>query len=474
MAFVPWKPLPSGLDKKTYMEFKDGLNRGSPSFEVKDTQFIDGYGWSTDAYPSLSTVAGRTTYGTSGGAVTRLLAPFGQTHMVRAVGTKLQYNSSGTTWSDITGTFADADWSYANFDVGGPVLLLTNGTDEVKKWNGSAISDLNATDAPQGTLIAADNRRVYIAGIANEGDYIYYCAFQDATDWTGDGSGTVEYFTNLGGPITALYCFQGQIWAFKKNAFALIFHTGDARITHRLVEGSNNIGCVSQKSIVEVGEYLFWLGADDVYMGAAGAASQIGQPIRYYLDNINAAHLTKCSAFTDGHRFYLNLVVGSDTEPNTQLIYDTRYSTWYPGMMSKGYRYGVLFNNIPYASDSTGQTYKINDGTTDAGSAIAYQVVTKDFDEGIPENEKEYWELALQYKAPTGTTLILEASVDQGVTYYQIGDPITTGNIAQMGNEIIPLDTLPLGNWVRFRLTGTGPFTLYRMTRFFRIQPFQY
>lgn len=473
MAFVPWQGIPKSLDKKAYMEFEDGLNRGSPSFEVKDSQFIDGYGWSTDQYPSLSTIAGRTAYGSSGGAVTRLLAPYGQVHMIRAVGTKLQYNSSGTTWSDITGTFADTDWSFANFDVGGPVLLLTNGTDAVQKWDGSSLSGLSA-GAPKGTLIAADNRRVYIAGVSGEDDVVHYCQFQDATSWAGDGSGAVEYYTALGGPITALYAFQGQIYAFKRNAFALIFHTGDSRITHRLVEASNNIGCVSQKTVVEVSEYLMWLGADDVYMGAAGAASSIGQPIRHYLNNINTAYLTKCSAFTDGHRYYLNLVVGISTEPNTQLIYDTRYDKWYPGMMEKNYRYGVLFNNVSFAGDAAGQTYKINDGTTDAGSPIAYRVETKDFDEGIPENEKEYWEMALQYKAPTGTTLKLEASVDQGVTYYQIGDPITTGNVAQIGHEIIPLDTLPLGYWVRFRLTGTGPFTLYRMTRFFRIQPFQY
>jgi hypothetical protein len=209
-------------------------------------------------------------------------------------------------------------------------------------------------------------------------------------------------------------------------------------------------------------------------MGSSGAASPIGQPIRYYLDNLNTAHLSKCSSYTDGHKYYLNLVVGSDTEPDTQLIYDTRYGKWYPGTINKSYRYGCLFDNIPYAADETGQTYKVNTGTTDNGTAIAWMLETKDFDEGIPENEKEYWELALQFKAPSGTTLLLEASVDQGVTYYPIGDPITTASIAQMSSEIIPLDTLPLGYWARFRLSGTGPFTLYRMTRFFRIQPFQY
>src|SRR5690606_9419164 len=103
---------------------------------------------------------GRTAFGTSGEDVTRLLTNYGSIHLVRAVGTSLQY-WNGTAWTGITGTFTDTDWSAAKFDIGGPVLILTNGTDTARYWNGSALSSL--TEMPKGRFVAADNRRVYTA-----------------------------------------------------------------------------------------------------------------------------------------------------------------------------------------------------------------------------------------------------------------------------------------------------------------------
>src|SRR5690606_30818627 len=113
---------------RTANNFTEGLDTSQSPFFVKDSALIDGYGWDFAEYPALAVRKGRTTHGTSGTGVTRLLTNFGNTHLVRAVGTGLQYNSSGTTWSAISGTFADADWDAANFDIGGPALILTNGT----------------------------------------------------------------------------------------------------------------------------------------------------------------------------------------------------------------------------------------------------------------------------------------------------------------------------------------------------------
>ncbi|MGG3309186.1 hypothetical protein ABER23_17325 [Paenibacillus lautus] len=61
--------------------------------------------------------------------------------MVRSVGTKLQYNSSGTIWTDISGSYADIEWSAANFVVNGAALLLVNPTNGGYYWNGSSNSN---------------------------------------------------------------------------------------------------------------------------------------------------------------------------------------------------------------------------------------------------------------------------------------------------------------------------------------------
>src|SRR5690554_2278993 len=97
-------------NKKSQWNFEGGLNTGSSSFDVKDNQYISGFGWDSEKHPALKTRKGRQTYGSAGSGETRLLTNFGNAHLVRAVGTSLAYNSSGTTWTSIAGTFTNADW----------------------------------------------------------------------------------------------------------------------------------------------------------------------------------------------------------------------------------------------------------------------------------------------------------------------------------------------------------------------------
>lgn len=455
-------------DSRQEVMLSGGIFTGINSFDIKDNQSVNEYGWDTDEhYPAKSTSKAPAAYGASGGARTYLLTNFGNTQLVRAVGSTLQYNSSGT-WQNISGSFASTDWSAANFDINGPALILTNGTDAVRYWNGSTLNTLSA--APKGRIVAADNLRVFISNVPSDEsqDHIHYCKFQDATDWTApENSGIVQYYTANGGPVTAMTAFGGCIWVFKKDAFALIYHTGDARAFYRLVPSSDNIGCVNPKTLVDMGSFLAWLGQDDVYIGAAGSANRIGEPVRTFISRINQTYLDKCCAFTDGLRYYLNLVIDNATEPNIRLVYDTRFKIWQVAGINEQYLYGVRFNNNVYAGNVSGMTYKLNAANT-TGS---WMVETKDFDKS--EAEKEYNEIHVQMYAPTGTTVTFQVSTDQGVTWSTVGDPIVGSSSAQNQNIIIPLDVVPLANWIRFRFSGTGPFRLYGFERWFKTHPVQ-
>ena len=460
-----WKALPKSWEQRQQWNFSGGLNSGNDSFDIKDNQSVDEYGFMTDdEYPALVSSNLPSAIGSSGGATTRLLANYGNTSLIRQVGTDIQ-RWDGSTWSNI-GTFTDTDADFANFDIGGAALIFTNGTDTAQYWNGTTMTALAAM--PKGKYVTADNLRVYTANAAGDAtpDIIHYCAFQDATDWTtAENSGAVQYYTPNGGAITAIRQFAQNIWVFKKDSFALIYHTGDSRAAYRLVPSSDNIGCVNYKTLVQVGEALYWLGQSDIFIGAAGAANRIGEPIRAYLNRLNTAQIDKCSGFTDGLRYYLNLVLDDATEPNYRFVYDTRYRIWRVAQINEQYRYGVLFNGLPYAGNTSGQTYQINA----LESSGAWMIQSKDFDRS--EQDKEYWQLYLQCSLATGGTLQVEASTDRGTTWTTIGDPITTFDAAINEPVIVPLDTVALSPWIRFRLSGTGDFRLYSLQRYFRIQP---
>jgi hypothetical protein len=467
-----WQALPANLNRRAEWTFSGGVNTGNDSFDIKEEQSVDEFGWDTDEfYPALSTSKSPITYGETGAAPTRLLTNYGNTQLIRAVGTKLQRETAGV-WSDISTGLTDTDYSAANFDVNGAALILTNGTDPVLYYNGTTVADLSA-NAPKGKYVTADNLRVFIGNVSTDStqDVVHYCAFQDATDWLSpENSGAVQYYTPNGGAITALTTFGGTIWVFKKDSFCNIFHTGDARAAYRLVPNTDNVGCINHKTLVGVGEALYWLGENDVFIGAAGASSRIGEPVRTYLNRINKTYIDKCSAFTDGLRYYLNLVIDDATEPNIRLMYDTRrgYQIWRVSAINENYRYGALLNGVPYAGNASGQTYKVNASPTTG----EWSITSKDFDRS--EAEREYWQLYNQCFFPPGSTLLLEASVDQGTTWHSIGDTMVSSNSAQNDPTIIPLDVVPLGSWIRFRFSGTGTFRLYSSQRYFRTQPIQY
>ena len=441
--------------------FSGGINTGLDPFGIGENQSTYEMGWDTDNHPFLATPKGRTAHGSAGGGVTNLLTAFGNTHLVRAVGTSLQYNSSGTTWTNISGTFANTDWDATNFEVNGaPALVLVNGTDAPRVWNGSSLSTLGG-NPPVGKYITNDTLRLWIA----KDDIIHFSGYLDAEDWSSaENSGFIQYYTERGGNITGLKNFYGDKYVWKKDSMAVI--QGTNYYNFQLKEISNDVGCVSFKTIQEVGDALFWLGERDVYMFQGGFPTPIGDPIRGYLNRINRAQIGKCCAITDGIKYYLCLVLDSATEPNIRLVYDPRYRIWRVCASNENYRYSVLFNNQAYVGDSSGQVYRFNDGSF-TGS---WEIITRPFDEGIGEAEKEYKELHLQGYFPSGTTVqVYYSTDDRGSNWTQIEFNPATATVAQNKNMIIPLDTIPLTHWIKFRLTGTGPVTIYNMQRYFRV-----
>jgi hypothetical protein len=464
-----WRALPRKLDRRQANNFVEGLDTKTSPFFVKDNTMVDGYGWDFDQYPAIKVRSGRTTLGTSGGAITRLLTNFGNTHLVRAVGTSLQY-WNGTAWAAISG--ADA----SNFDVSGAALLILNPTDGGYYWNGTSLTAI--PQMPKGKYIASDNLRTFVAGVSTVPDSLYYSGFQDALDWTSaENSGEVQYYTDKGGPITGVKAFSGSIWVFKKDSFAILYHTGDARISYRLVPISDYIGCASYKTIKEVGPYLMWLGLDNVYIGAGDGAKPMGDPVKRFLDNINPAAIENSFAFSTNERYYLCIPTGSNTQLDTCVVFDYIQKKWLPYSISLGsLRFGATLNGVPYAGDESGQTFRMNNGTTDNGTAIPWMVQSKPFDDQMKEAEKELWEMHLQGHFPTGSTLNVAVSPDDiGSTWFPINyDPIGTSNATQNKNLIVPLDTVPLCHFYSYRLSGTGSATIQEIQRYSRIQPVQY
>jgi len=462
-----WRQPPASRLTKT-ITFEGGHNTGAPPVSIGDNQSSDESGWDLDAsFPNLKTRRGRTSYGSSGSNTPRLLTSFQNSTLIRAVGGNIQ-RWNGSDWSNIGTGLNNADWTATNFEVNGTnAIIFTNGTDPVKYWNGTTFGDLNS-NAPRGKFITNDTIRVWIA----KDDELHYSAFLNAQDWTtAKNSGTVQYYTNRGGNITALTRYAERIVVFKEDSMAELHGTN--YFEFRLMNISDDIGCVNHKTLQEVQGLLLWLGPGlDVYTYTGARPKTVGAPIRKYLDAVNRAHLDKCFAGSDGLRYFLGLVTGSATEPNVLLCFDPKLGIWRVFSKNQPYRLSYLFKGDWFMMDSSGMVYRMG-GTTDGGTAIQSEYITKPFDEGMPQAEKEYYEAHIQGYIPPGSTLSLYISRTERGNDFELIDTVTGESDSQSADIFIPMDSVPLCKWARFKLVAVGPVELYQMQVSFDIHPVQ-
>lgn len=462
-----WKPLNSSLNKRGNNDFSGGLDIGQSPFNINDNASTDEYGWDFEDYPSLRVRRGRTSYGASGAAVTRLLVNYKTTRMLRAVGTVVQTESSGV-WSNLETGLTDTDWNAVNFRDS---LIMTNGTDNVKVYNGTTLADLN-TNAPKGKFVTQHDNRVYIL----KDRTISYCALGDPTDWvTVDDAGSINMSTPNGELGTAITSYNGYVIGFSANYYSKLYGKGPD--DYELLDGYGNIGCASFKTIQNVNGILYWMDQRGVYSYDGGVPVDIAQPVRPYLTSLNLAQIDKCFGGTYDKKYYLGLVTGTNIEPNVLLVYDPRSgrNKWRVQSLITDLRYSTIFNGLWYNGGSSGQTYLMNSGDTDDGVAIPYSITSKPFNEQYPEAEKEYYEMHMQGEFPSTVTLGVSVSTDdQGSNFTAISyDPITTSSLTTNKNLIIPMDTVPLAYWMRYKIAGTGRVRIVGVQRYARVQPVQ-
>lgn len=187
--------------KRAENNFSGGINQAMDAFAIGDTQSSDEMGFDTLDTPFASTALSHQSYGAAGSGETHLLTNFGNTHLVRITGTTMQYNSAGTNWTNIAGTFLSTSWDATNFEVAGaPALIMTDGGNAPRYWNGSTLGTLGGSP-PNGRFVTNDTVRVWMA----REDMLYFSKFQDAQNWTAtEDSGFIQYYTERGETLQRL------------------------------------------------------------------------------------------------------------------------------------------------------------------------------------------------------------------------------------------------------------------------------
>lgn len=467
MPITPWprqnrKSLPTNVQR----EFR-GVNR-LDSASIPDTFATDMQNMTSQNYPVLSTRPGFSLVGTGLPSVRILgIGAWKQT--------ELETISNGIWWSNVAGTWtnrksglsASANWSFANYkgSFSGINLIGANGVDAMQVYDGATVTNL--TNAPAGgNYVEQFAERVWCV-VGNE---LHGCGSGNATNWAtfnGDDADpyvkTVE--TPAGETIVGIKAGNNHLTIFFPNAIQELF--GYVPSDFRTIPVTYTVGAVSNQAITSVEGTFYFIHQTGLYKYAGGTLPdrEWSRPIQDYINRINPAQIAKCVVGNNGKYVYIAIPLDSATEPDTIVEYNTEFGTF---CVWKGYAplHMRRIDSTLYIGGVEGQIRQVGGLTTDNGTAISYYVISKPFAAGSMA-QKLMWKRAwITANVPTGSTMGVGLSkLDSGNTDFTTVQNVPADNVIEATRVIVPTTTVAFANWIRYKVSGTGPVTIKEFAR---------
>jgi len=321
-----------------YQDFHGGLNlKDAPTLlvdnEARDLSNVQG----TTAGAVVKR-NGLNTFASPASALTSLaplesVGPF----LVGAGGTSLYSIATGGVVASIkTGLTNNLRWEFVSAPVvssQGP-LFGVNGTDTPQQWNGVAGSTSNWTNAsgsvavPNGKYMAYANNQVFISGVAAFPSTVYWSAIADPTNWDPaslTGAGSAQFDPNDGQAITGIGRVGPYVLVCKPRKLWVIADTANPT-TRRI---SDNIGCVSHRSIATGSEGTYFLSEDrGVYITNGSKLTPISDKIQPAMDVVAGQRSQAAGAYYNGH-YYLSVAGGGAPPNDTTYDYDATLQSWW-------------------------------------------------------------------------------------------------------------------------------------------------
>lgn len=228
-----------------------------------------------------------------GSAVVRSLT--GSSRFFAGTASKL-YEASGTSWSDVGGSYTlgtDDRWSFAGY---GNDVLASNKATTIQRSTGGAFSAI--AGAPKAKLLVASKGFV-VAFDTNEGVYgdspdRWWCsALFNVTDWTPSISTQCATGRLIGGsgPVNAAVRFGDDIVAYKSRAIFLMTYVGGDAVWASTQVGFD-VGCVGPEAAVDTSIGHIFVGSDDIYRfdGTRPVPIASGVVRQWWLNNSSAEY----------------------------------------------------------------------------------------------------------------------------------------------------------------------------------------
>ena len=185
-------------------------------------------------------------------------------------------------------------------------------------------------------LVSHKNRLFATSADASVPVDLLYCSdIIDGESW--DLAANQILVGDDGDPITALMPWQdNNLLVFKERSIYLVVADPEQEPFEWVITLINNrTGCVSDKTVQQVGSDVFFLtraGVQSIQSIQAGTRTDVSQPISTpiddYMGRINQDALETCCAVYWRNRYFLSVPLDSATTPDTVFVYNRQAEGW--------------------------------------------------------------------------------------------------------------------------------------------------
>lgn len=438
-------------------------------FNLPDSLFTELINFCPLEYPALTTRPGYSLLPAVSGA-TRVLGmgvwKGQELHVIFNDGSWRKW--TGSAWTTlVTGLDTSAEWQFCNFkgNLADINLIGSNGVDNIKRYDGSSVQDLNNAPAG-GNYIDTQFNRLYCA----VGNTIHFSALAKPEDWsTLNDAGEITHETNDGETINGLRAGIGNVTVYKPSSTYELYGTGPT--SYRLDPIASDIGVTGDKAVTMYDDVVLSISRDGLYRYAGGLRPErdFSEAVLEFIRGMNGAQLGKCVAGNDGRHVYFGIPLGSGAEVNRILQFDPSHGTWYTWdgiAVTHMARVGTAF----YMGTASGRVLQMG-GTTDNGTAITATAITKPFTAEAIGRKQHWFKLWVTASIPTGSTLSIYVSPYPSGESWTLAKTITASSNMQFVEVLVPTNSIAAANAVRLKIVGVGPVTIHEITRQLRELP---
>ena len=213
---------------------------------------IDGFvKWNSNIVPQTSSATEKV-----------LMSAFfdGNNKVIAARGEKVFEAGTTGSWTEIdTGRTSAGKYTHHRYNLGGTEFIVwADGANNATKYDGTTVTDLNATGAPANPkFVTGFKDALFFAGhSANPEEIVFTAPFTDSDFSTANGAGSLR----IDSQVTALFPFRNELIIFGEERIYRL--TGNTIADFVLQPITRDIGCLNGFTVQELAGDIIFLGRD--------------------------------------------------------------------------------------------------------------------------------------------------------------------------------------------------------------------